>query len=218
MINHHLVEQAIAIHKEYCVDSVDDRFTTESIKSLSHDVVTGKTPSTSKKEYYGGELPFITIPDMHRNVYCIETARHLTKDGENSQPKKTLPANSIAVSCIATPGLISFLDRDSQTNQQINTVIPFKDQEYYLYLELLSKSRLIIELGSSGSTTHNLNKGQFEKIEIIAPPLEVREQVNTLLEPIFKSVRLNQHESFKLQQLRDTLLPKLISGELSLLD
>lgn len=214
-INHHLLEQAIAIHKYFCVELVDDTFVTETVKSISNEVVTGKTPSTKIKEYYGGSLPFITIPDMHGNVFCVETARYLTNVGEQSQQRKTLPAKSIAVSCIATPGLVCLLDRPSQTNQQINSVIPKENQEYYLFLELLSKSQLIIELGSSGSTTYNLNKTQFEKIEILATPIEKRGQINQMLSPLFDELNHIQHENNRLIELRDTLLPKLMSGELS---
>jgi hypothetical protein len=152
---------------------------------------------------------------MHNNIYCVETLRYLTQKGEQTQPSKTLPKNSIIVSCIATPGLVSLLDRESQTNQQINAVIPSENQEYYLFLELLSKSKLIIELGSSGSTTYNLNKTQFEKIKISAPSIEKRYELNNLLRPLFLKINQTQHETIKLSQLRDTLLPKLLSGEIS---
>ena len=215
-INHHLLEQAIAIHKKYCIDEVDSSFTFETIKSISKNVITGKTPSTKNKEYYGGTLPFITIPDMHGTVYCVETARYLSKQGELSQVKKTLPKNAIVVSCIATPGLVSLCDQSSQTNQQINSVIPQDNQEYYLYLELLSKSKLIVELGSSGSTTYNLNKTQFEKIEILAPTYEKRAIINNILRPFFENIRINAHENIRLKEIRDTLLPKLLSGEISI--
>lgn len=152
---------------------------------------------------------------MHGNVFCVETARYLTEVGEQSQPRKTLPSKSIAVSCIATPGLVSLFDRPSQTNQQINSVIPNDNQEYYLFLELLSKSQLIIELGSSGSATYNLNKTQFEKIEILAPPLKQRIKINKLLSPLFEEINHLQRENVRLIELRDTLLPKLMSGKIS---
>ncbi|EQC84977.1 hypothetical protein LMT8_04630 [Leuconostoc mesenteroides subsp. cremoris TIFN8] len=84
-----------------------------------------------------------------------------------------------------------------------------------MFLELLSKSQLIIELGSSGSTTYNLNKTQFEKIEILAPPIEKRGQINQMLSPLFDELNHIQHENNRLIELRDTLLPKLMSGELS---
>lgn len=215
MLNHHLLEQAIAIHKRYCIDLANESFISETVKSISNNVVTGKTPATKNKEYYGGNLPFITIPDMHGNVFCVETARYLTEVGEQSQPRKTLPSKSIAVSCIATPGLVSLFDRPSQTNQQINSVIPNDNQEYYLFLELLSKSQLIIELGSSGSATYNLNKTQFEKIEILAPPLKQRIKINKLLSPLFEEINHLQRENVRLIELRDTLLPKLMSGKIS---
>lgn len=153
---------------------------------------------------------------MHGTVYCVETARYLSKQGELSQVKKTLPKNAIVVSCIATPGLVSLCDQSSQTNQQINSVIPQDNQEYYLYLELLSKSKLIVELGSSGSTTYNLNKTQFEKIEILAPTYEKRALINNILRPFFENIRINAHENIRLKAIRDTLLPKLLSGEITI--
>ena len=88
------------------------------------DVICGKTPSTKIKDYYGEEIPFITIPDMHNYVYACYTERYLSVKGAQSQESKNLPPNSICVSCIATPGLVVLTDRISQTNQQINSIIP----------------------------------------------------------------------------------------------
>ena len=51
-------------------------------------------------------MPFITIPDMHNNVFVITTERKLSEIGIKSQIKKTLPKNSVCVSCIATAGLV----------------------------------------------------------------------------------------------------------------
>ena len=64
-------------------------------------------------------MPFITIPDMHNNVFVITTERKLSEIGIKSQIKKTLPKNSVCVSCIATAGLVSLTYEKSQTNQQI---------------------------------------------------------------------------------------------------
>src|SRR5699024_3547023 len=96
----------------------------KELNDISKEIICGKTPKTSVKEYYGGSLPFITIPDMHSQVFALNTARYLTEEGQKSQMKKTLPPNSICVSCIATPGLVMLTCVPSQTNQQINSVIP----------------------------------------------------------------------------------------------
>ena len=98
------------------------------------EVVCGKTPSTKVDEYYGQDIPFVTIPDMHNNLFVIESNKMLSKEGAESQSKKTLPVGSICVSCIATPGLVILTHRECQTNQQINSVIPHdKESEYYWY-------------------------------------------------------------------------------------
>ncbi|APC65620.1 hypothetical protein AAV35_14255 (plasmid) [Salimicrobium jeotgali] len=179
-------------------------------------IVCGKTPSTKIKENYGSEMPFITIPDMHNSTFIQTTEKYLSKKGAESQPKKTLPPLSICVSCIATPGLVSITSEKSQTNQQINSLIPSKVDVFYTYLYLSRKSQLIRELGSGGSTTLNLNKTQFSKVPILYPSQSIREEFHQQISPLFNEINNLQKQSFKLAQLRDNLLPKLLSGELEL--
>ena len=69
-------------------------------------------------------------------------------------------------------------------------------------------------LGSSGSTTCNLNKGQFAKIEVIIPDKNVLKKYDEIVSPLFESIKNNQLENEQLAQLRDTLLPKLMNGEI----
>ena len=88
------------------------------------EIITGKTPSTKRPEYYGEDVPFLRIPDMHGKLYALQTEVMLSAQGAESQSKKTLPPGSISVSCIATPGLVVLNHRETQTNQQINSIIP----------------------------------------------------------------------------------------------
>jgi type I restriction enzyme S subunit len=69
-------------------------------------VVCGKTPPTRVAEYYGADVPFITIPDMHGRIFATATQRRLSYAGAESQRSKMLPAGAVCVSCIATPGLV----------------------------------------------------------------------------------------------------------------
>ncbi|MES9901873.1 MAG: restriction endonuclease subunit S [Sedimenticola sp.] len=90
-------------------------------------IVCGKTPSKKKEAFYGGGIPFIKIPDMHENMYVVETADSLTVDGAETLKKKRLPKGSICVSCIATVGQVLITSEDSFTNQQINSIVPTKE-------------------------------------------------------------------------------------------
>ncbi len=96
--------------------------------SFFGDIVCGKTPSKKKPEYYQGKIPFIKIPDMHGNSYVFNTTDTLTEEGSNSQKNKLLPLKSICVSCIATVGLVSLTTKNSHTNQQINSIVPHKNE------------------------------------------------------------------------------------------
>ncbi|EEJ9482594.1 restriction endonuclease subunit S, partial [Salmonella enterica subsp. enterica serovar Infantis] len=97
-------------------------------------VTCGKTPSKKEPEYYGSDVPFIKIPDMHGQLFVLKTNEYLSEAGSKSQLKKLVPANSICVSCIATIGVVSITNEPSHTNQQINSVTPHKSSLlYYLY-------------------------------------------------------------------------------------
>lgn len=181
-------------------------------------IVSGKTPSTKIMENYGKEMPFITIPDMHNQVFAIQTARYLSEKGVLSQVKKTVPAFSICVSCIATPGLVVLTSQSSQTNQQINTIIPNEIDRYFVFITMKNLSSHIRELGSGGSTTLNLNKSQFAKIKIVYPTESVRQDFHEQIKNVFDMILNNQREIECLKELRDTLLPKLLSGEIELPD
>ena len=164
-------------------------------------------------------MPFITIPDMHDNVYVTTTARYLSEEGVQSQIKKILPANSICVSCIGTAGLVSLVAQPSQTNQQINSIIPKQNfSAYYIFLLMQTLSEKINRLGQSGSTIVNLNKAQFGKIEVTVPSIEAMKNFDNIVSPIFTLILTNMRENERLSTLRDTLLPKLMSGEIDVSD
>ena len=220
-INNNLEQQAKTLFKSWFVDcepfnsKQPDDWILGTIDDLAKDIVCGKTPSTKKEEYYGGYIPFITIPDMHNCVYSLNTARSLSTLGAESQSKKTLPVNSVCVSCIGTAGPVTLVPVPSQTNQQINSIIPKNTvSPYYVYLLMKTLSEIINKLGQSGSTIVNLNKAQFGKIEVVIPSTKVMLEFTELVKPIFELILLNQKENNRLSNLRDTLLPKLMSGEL----
>lgn len=220
-INDNLEQQAQALYKAWFVDLIpynrvmpSDWFN-GTVDDLAKEIICGKTPSTKIPEYYGGDIPFITIPDMHGKIYTISTERCLSTYGANTQAKKTLPKNAICVSCIGTAGLVTLVASKSQTNQQINSIIP-KDNfsPYYIYLLMQTLSEVINKLGQGGSTIVNLSKAQFGKIKVCIPSVATMRGFDEIVAPLFTMILKNQKEIIRLSSLRDTLLPKLMSGEL----
>ena len=87
------------------------------------EVVTGKTPPTSKSEYYGGTTQFLTPTDMDGRRIINQTIRYLSKEGENKVSSSLLPKGSVSVSCIGSDmGKTVLLGKKSVTNQQINSL------------------------------------------------------------------------------------------------
>ena len=224
-INKNLEQQAQAIFKAWFVDfepfneEMPSDWIIGTVDDLGTEIICGKTPPTKKKEYYGGNTPFITIPDMHGCVYNVSTERYLSAAGVALQPKKTLPPNTVCVSCIGTAGLVNLVSEKSQSNQQINSIVPKEGiSAYYIYLLMQTLSETINKLGQSGSTIVNLNKTQFGKIQVAIPSEQVLCNFDTLCKPLFEMILSNQKENIELANLRDALLPKLISGELDVSD
>lgn len=228
-INADLVEMAQAIFKNWFIDFEpfkDGKFVDSELGMIPEGwkvgclgdmgaVVCGKTPSKSNSNYYGGDIPFIKIPDMHGNVFVESSEDRLTELGSLSQIKKLIPPYSLMVSCIATVGLVSINTKPSHTNQQINTVIPHnKSALFYLYQYIKNNEELLKNMGRGGTTTLNVNTRSFSNIRLLIPSEIALEQFHRVVEGLFKKIELNLHESRTLSTLRDTLLPRLMSGEL----
>ena len=179
------------------------------------EVICGKTPPTSESANYGEDVPFITIPDMHNSLVITSTNRSLSTVGANTQKKKTLPIGSVCVSCIATAGLVARVTTPSQTNQQINSVVPLaKWGNSFALFTLRLIGDAVRAGGSGGSVFHNLNKSGFEQLKVLFPCEELALAFNGIVEPIVEKIIFNQQQAQTLADLRDTLLPRLISGQL----
>ena len=211
--NKTLESMAEALWRKMFVEEEDQEWKKGKLMDLGQ-IVCGKTPSKKVAEYFGGHIPFIKIPDMHGNVFIFETEDSLTELGIKSQQNKTIPAKSICVSCIATVGLVCMNAIDSQTNQQINTIIPNnKFQRYFLFLLMRNMTDDLFARASGGTATDNLNTGDFSRIEISIPQENNIQQFDDLVTDYFDKIYFNQIHIRTLSRLRDTLLPKLMRGE-----
>jgi type I restriction enzyme S subunit len=178
-------------------------------------VITGKTPSKATPEFYGEDMPFLKTPDMHGNMFILETGDRLSTSGAESQASKTIPAGSICVSCIGTIGVVSLTIQKCQTNQQINSVVLKEGvTREFLFLRMQDLKQKLENLGSTGATMGNVNKGKFESIEIIVPPDPLLGRYHQLVEPQFSQTLNLSRRIQNLRRTRDLMLPRLLSGEM----
>lgn len=196
------------------VDGIPNGWRYREVRDFG-EVITGKTPSTSKSDYYGGNIPFVTIPDMHGKVYPLITEKTLTKAGADTQKNKFLPAKSVIVSCIATVGLVNIAVEQCQTNQQINSVILYNEDDLYFFYESMLRIKSLLDgVGSNGATMTNVNKTKFSNIKVLYPTEDLIVKYESFCLPVFEKILVLSKEIIKNEQARDRLLPKLMSGEI----
>lgn len=201
---------------ENIIDEMPEGWKKQKISEFG-EIITGKTPSTSKTQYYGGTIPFVKIPDMHGKIYPIVTETSLTTEGANTQKNKFIPKDSIMVSCIATVGLVNIAVESCQTNQQINSIVLNDLQDlYYLFFTMRRLKMLLEGVGSNGATMTNVNKAKFGNLEVLCPTEELRKAYYEFCEPIFKKIYVLSVSIKRMEQARDHLLPKLMNGEIEI--
>ncbi len=184
----------------------------KTLEEFEGNIVTGKTPPTTNKKYFNGDIPFICIGDIRGNMHIVSTELTLTQSGAQTQLNKFIPKGAICVTCIASPGLIGFATKNSQTNQQINSIIcDNEENRYYLYFYL--KDYFKYAKAKTGNTFANMNKGDFSSIKILSPKIEILKRFHNQLDSSIDKISINSIENQKLVEIRDWLLPMLMNGQ-----
>lgn len=178
-------------------------------------IITGKTPSTEQREYFGAKYPFITIPDLQNGPVIISTERYLSDQGAEIIRRLLIPSGTICVSCIATIGLVGITIRDSFTNQQLNSIIPSQENlRFFLYFTFLNMKTNLENFSAGGTATSIISKDKFGKITIVLPEVQILETFHESAKKFLSNIELLLLENNKLTIIRDSLLPKLMSGRL----
>lgn len=173
------------------------------------EVVTGKTPSTKKPEYWNGNIPFITPGDLNDGI--INGALRTISESGLAEIKE-LPRGSIAVSCIGYIGKAGYIDcRRSATNQQINSVVPSSEHDalFLLYRFISIKDQL--EAAGSITTVPILNKSNFENFWISVPMLAEQRAIGSILRTAQHTREICELVIATTRQLKQSLLRYLFT-------
>ncbi len=205
------------VYSEELKREIPEGWEVKKLSEIESNIVTGKTPPTKNDAYYDGDIPFICIGDIRGNMYVVDTESTLSKAGASSQKKKYISEGSICVTCIASPGLVGFATQDSQTNQQINSIVCTAfENRYYLYFAL--KDYFKFAKAKTGNTFANMNKQDFSEITLIYPRNKVLKSFAGILKSSMKKIINNSLENKQLTELRDWLLPMLMNGQVKVGD
>jgi type I restriction enzyme S subunit len=181
-------------------------------------ILGGGTPSTIQLEYWEeGNINWYSPTDITRSgsVFMHNSAKQITEKGLASSSAKLFPKKSVMMTSRATIGAVGINLTEACTNQGFITCLPNNDFPYTYIYEWIKGNKKLIESFSSGATFKEISRGVFKTFKIIRPDRETMSEYHELVEPIFDELNLLQQKNKTLQETRDLLLPRLISGKLS---
>lgn len=203
------------VFNEELKKEIPEGWTIKRIDDIEDNIVTGKTPSTKDENNFGGDIPFITIDDIRQGLYISKTIRTLSEKGANLQAKKYIPENSICVTCIATVGLVGITTQESQTNQQINSIVCENKNNLYYLVNAIKDHFKYSSGAKTGNVFDNMNKEDFSSIKVVHPTENVLKMYKDKMQPLYDNIKSNILENQELTKLRDYLLPLLMNGQVS---
>lgn len=209
IVNNNLEQQAQAIFKSWFIDfePFSNRKPSEwSVSTLGNVSIMGA----------GGDKPQNVSPiktDLYEYPIYSNGLSHEGLYGFTDKPK--ISEESVTVSARGTIGFVRLRHIPYVPIVRLVTLIPKTEiiSAKYLYLWLKQ-----LHITGTGTTQQQLTVPDFQKTEILVPSQEIVTLFTATVEPIFEKIWFNQNENEKLSSLRDTLLPKLMSGELDISD
>ena len=174
-------------------------------------IITGKTPSTKEEGLWDGDILFVTPTDMSENKYQHSTERTVKK----TDKMNVLPEKTVMVTCIASIGKMSLSTKPSITNQQINSIVPYKeitDNEFLYYAILKDIDK--IKASQSSSTVPIINKTEFGKINTFIPSIEEQQKIADCLLSLDELIEARKEKITSLKAYKKGLLQQLFPQEM----
>lgn len=226
-INADLEEMAQAIFKNWFVDFEpfkDGKFVDSELGKIPEgwkvgrltDIIKlmpGGTPKTSEPLYWdNGTIPFFSPKDVN-GVYCFATEKHITETGLNKCSSNLYPKDTIFITCRGTVGKVCLAACDMAMNQS-NYAIRAIDgySQYYVFFLVKSVVERLIKK-SNGAVFSAITSKDFDE-EILIPSQKAVEDFTNVIDGFFRRIFTIGTENSRLSLLRDTLLPRLMSGEI----
>ena len=218
-INNNLEQQVQAIFKSWFVDfepfgGVIPNDWKQTKLGDSCNCILGGTPSRNKSEYWNGSIPWINSGEVNK-FRIIKPSETITNLGLEKSATKLLPAKTTVLAITgATLGQVSLLEIDACANQSVVGIIPNDNLPYEYIYPLIKQNTAELISHQTGGAQQHINKQNVENLDIIIPTYTHLMKYQNTVCGIYEMIANNCFENDRLSSVRDTLLPKLMSGEL----
>ena len=215
-LNDNLEQQAQALFQELFITNTDPSWETGTISNLGT-VIGGSTPSKARPEYYTKNgIAWITPKDLsiNRSKFITHGESDITELGLKNSSATVMPEGTVLFSSRAPIGYIAIAAGNITTNQGFKSVVPNAEIGTAYVYYYLKQNLSMIERLASGSTFKEVSGGTMKSVPAIVPDSKTIQEFNNFCLPIFEQQKVLETQNRTLAGLRDSLLPKLMSGEL----
>lgn len=215
--NKTLEQLAETLFRQWFVEEAEESWELGTID----DVVSmkgGTTPSTNESKFWDGNVHWTSPRDLSNttSIFLFDTSRKITEEGLKQISSGLLPIGTLLLSSRAPIGYLALTEIPVAINQGYIAILCNKIvSNYYMYLWCKANMETIENAGN-GSVFQEISKSAFKTLEFQIPPKEKLSLFDEQVEPIFQKIKSNTIQIRTLTQMRDTLLPKLMSGEVRL--
>ena len=164
------------------------------------EIVGGATPSTKNKNYYGGNISWITPKDLStfHGRFINRGERNITSEGLRNSSTRLMPPHSVLFTSRAPIGYVAIAEKEVCTNQGFKSIIPNSDTDYLFLYYLLVHNRNSIENMGSGTTFKEVSGSVMKQIEVFVPSDKaeqraIAEILGTLDDKIENNSKINHH-------------------------
>jgi type I restriction enzyme, S subunit len=216
--NHTLEAMAETLFRQWFVVEAQEYWEEKTLGDIIS-VKGGTTPSTKETEYWNGNIYWATPRDLsgHNAIFLFDTERKITEKGLSQIGSGLLSVGTVLLSSRAPIGYLAITQIPVAINQGYIAIVCDKVvSNFFIYLWCKANLEMIKNSGN-GSVFQEISKSVFKEMAISLPPNDLLSKFDFAISPIFQKININQKQISTLETLRDTLLPKLMSGEIKML-
>jgi type I restriction enzyme S subunit len=183
-------------------------------------LLSGGTPKTSEPSYWDGDIPWYSVRNApgEADVWVIHTDKHITKLGITNSAAQVLPEKTTIISARGTVGKLALTAVPMAMNQSCYGVRGITGYGDYFTYYSLREATTQLQQRTHGTVFDTITTETFKTLDCLFPTPRITAAFDILVEPWLGKIRSNLQQSRTLATLRDTLLPKLLSGELQVPD
>ncbi|ELU4008632.1 restriction endonuclease subunit S [Vibrio vulnificus] len=187
------------------------------VSSLSEliKITGGGTPKRSEETYWNGDIPWFSVKDVpsEGNVFVVDTDEKITELGLNKSSTKLLPKGTTIITARGTVGKLALVGTDMCMNQSCYGVLGKSVGDFYNYFNL-KEAVSTLQRNTHGAVFDTITTQTFDTYSLAFSGVELANKFDALVAPLLQNIEANVRQNIELATLRDTLLPKLLSGEL----